>query len=150
MKVNWIISRQWLTRFATMIYENSIMNQFSMKIKQSNSHWLRQFFLYNFRSRLNVDFTYKKWVRKKFFVCKKNFKTCNLRFSIVFEKIEMMKNRSQFMFCVKMLQATIQKQNCKITWCDYDHVMWLKWLCIEQNNFDLSISTYIIKSFILE
>jgi hypothetical protein len=35
---------------------------------------------------------------------------------IVFEKIEMMKNRSQLMFCVKMSQAAIQKQNCnKIT-----------------------------------
>jgi hypothetical protein len=24
-----------------------------------------------------------------------------------------------------------------------NHVMWLRWLCIERNNFDSSISTYI-------
>jgi hypothetical protein len=86
----------------------------------------RHFFLYNLRSLLNVDFVYKRWVRKKFFVCKKIFKKCNLRFSIAFEEVEMMKNRSQFIFYVKMSQAAIQKQNCdRISWCDYNHVMWL-------------------------
>jgi hypothetical protein len=40
-------------------------------------------------------------------------------------------------------QTAIQKQNCEITWCDYSHVMWLRWLCIERNNFDSNISTYI-------
>ncbi len=29
-------------------------------------------------------------------------------------------------------QAAIQKQNCvKITWCDYDHVTWQKWLDVK-------------------
>ncbi len=133
-----------------MICESSIMNQCSMRIKRSNSHRSHHFFLYNFRSLLNVEFACKKWVRKKFFVCKKIFKKCNLRFSIAFEEVKMMKNRSQFMFCVRVSQAAIQKQNCEITWCDYDHVMWLEWLCIERDNFDSRISTYIVKSLILE
>jgi hypothetical protein len=42
-----------------------------------------------------------------------------------------------------MSQAAIQKQDCGITWCDYSHVMWLRWLCIERDNFDPNISTYI-------
>ncbi len=79
-------------------------------------------------------------LKRKTFVCKKNFKKCNLRISIAFERIEMMKNRSQLMFCVRMSQAAIQKQNYdKITWCDYNHVMWSRWLCIERINFDSSI-----------
>jgi hypothetical protein len=40
-------------------------------------------------------------------------------------------------------QAAVQKQDCGITWYDYSHVMWLRWLCIERNNFDSSTSTYI-------
>jgi hypothetical protein len=44
---------------------------------------------------------------------------------------------------VRLSQAAVQKQDCGITWCDYSHVMWLRWLCIERNNFDSSISTYI-------
>jgi hypothetical protein len=40
-------------------------------------------------------------------------------------------------------QAAIQKQDCGITWCDYSHVMWLRWLCTERDNFDSGISTYI-------
>jgi hypothetical protein len=48
--------------------------------------------------------------------------------------------------CTKKIvlsQAAIQKQDCGITWCDYSHVMWLRWLCTERDNFDSSISTYI-------
>ncbi len=47
------------------------------------------------------------------------------------------------LFDEQSLSQTVQKQNCEITWCDYSHVIWLRWLCIERNNFDLSISTYI-------
>jgi hypothetical protein len=137
-------------RFATMIYESSIMNQFSMRVKRSSSHRSHHLFLYNSRSSLSVDFACKRWVRKKFFVCKKNFKKCNLRLSIAFERVEMMKNRSQLMFCVRVSQAAIQKQRCKITWCNYAHVTWLEWLCIERDNFNSSISTYIVESLILE
>jgi hypothetical protein len=111
--------------------------------------WSHHFFLYNFRSLLSADFEYKRWVRKKIFVCKRFFKKCNLRFSIAFEEVEMMKNRSQFMFCVKMSQAAIQKQNCEIIWCDYNHVMWLKWLCIERDNFEFEHFNIYRKSFIL-
>jgi hypothetical protein len=32
------------------------------------------------------------------------------------------------MFCIKVSQAAIQKQNCdKITWCNYNHVIRLRW-----------------------
>jgi hypothetical protein len=105
--------------------------------------WSHHLSLYNFRSLLSADFAYKRWVRKKIFVCKKFFKKCNLRFSIAFERVEMMKNRSQLMFCVRVSQAAIQKQNSGITWCDYSHVIWLRWLCIGRDNFDSGISTYI-------
>jgi hypothetical protein len=40
-------------------------------------------------------------------------------------------------------QAAIQKQDFGITWRVYSHVMWLRWLCTERDNFDPSISTYI-------
>ncbi len=59
--------------------------------------------------------------KEKILFVKNIFKKCNLRISIVFKKVKMMKNRSQFMFCVKVSQATIQKQNRDtITWCGYN------------------------------
>jgi hypothetical protein len=50
---------------------------------------------------------------------------------------------NSMMLVIRVSQAAIQKQDCGITWCDYSHVMWLRWLCIERDNFDSSISTYI-------
>ncbi len=47
-------------------------------------------------------------------------------------------------------QAAIQKQDCGITWCDYSHVMWLRWLCIERNNSDSSIFNIYRELLILE
>jgi hypothetical protein len=53
--------------FATVIYENQIMNQiFQWKLDQIRI-WSHHLFLYNSRSLLNVEFAYKKWVRKKNF-----------------------------------------------------------------------------------
>jgi hypothetical protein len=117
------ISRQW---FVTIL----------IKIK-SSSHLIIHIFLYNFRLLMNVIFAYTQWVKNFFLICKKNFKKCNLRLSIVFEKVEMMKNRSQLMFCVKMSQTTIQKQNCdKITWCDQNN-------CVLSEIISTRTSTYI-------
>jgi hypothetical protein len=49
-----------------------------------------------------------------------------------------------------MSQAAIQKQDCGITWCDYSHVMWLRWLCTERNNFDSNILNIYRGLFILK
>ncbi len=49
-----------------------------------------------------------------------------------------------------LLQAAIQKQNCGITWCGYDHVMWLRWLCTERDNFDSSTQHIYKELFILD
>jgi hypothetical protein len=49
----------------------------------------------------------------------------------------------------KLSQAAIQKQNCGITWCDYSHVMWLRWLCTERDNFELEHLNIYRKSLIL-
>ncbi len=52
---------------ATVICESQIMNRlFQWKLNQVRI-WSHHFFLYNFRSLLNVDFEYKRWVRKKNF-----------------------------------------------------------------------------------
>ncbi len=47
-------------------------------------------------------------------------------------------------------QAAIQKQDCGITWCGYSHVMWLRWLCIERDNFEFEHLNIYRESFILE
>jgi hypothetical protein len=53
--------------------------------------------------------------KKENFRLQENFQKVQSELSIVFERVELMKNRSQLMFCVRVSQAAIQKQNCGIT-----------------------------------
>jgi hypothetical protein len=90
---------------------------FNWNVNQAISHWFNQFFSEKTSSRV-------KLIRVKL--------NDNSYFDLVFSIND----------CF-ISQAAVQKQDCGITWCDYSRVMWLKWLCIERNNFDSSISTYI-------
>jgi hypothetical protein len=46
-------------------------------------------------------------------------------------------------------QTAIQRQDYdRITWCGYNHVMWLRWLCIKRDNFD-SNTQYIYKESLI-
>jgi hypothetical protein len=55
-------------------------------------------------------------------------------------KKQAFESNSIIKFSTKMSQAAIKKQGCgRITWCGYSHVMWLRWLCTERDNSDLSI-----------
>jgi hypothetical protein len=98
--------------------------------------WSHHFFLYNFRSLLSVDFAYKRWIRKKFFVYKKFFKKCNLRFFDRFwESWDDEKSLATHVLCESIASSDTEAEL-------RNHVMWLRWLCIERNNFDSSISIY--------
>jgi hypothetical protein len=72
-----------------------------------------------------------------------SYKTMYVIIAVNDWKIEQMNIKILFLYDKILSQAAVQKQDCEITWCDYSHVMWLRWLCIERNNFDSSISTYI-------
>jgi hypothetical protein len=88
-------------------------------------------FLYNFRSLLNVDFAYKRWVRRKIFVCKRIFKKCNLSFFDRFwESWDDEKSFAIHVLCESVASSDTEAE------LRLSHVMWLRWLCIGRNNSD--------------
>jgi hypothetical protein len=96
---------------------------------------------------------WKKLALKSFFVVLVNYEKNHiyrmLRFNEIIYRVSFVisikkKRKKLFLFIsetsikrsiiesIILSQAAIQKQNCvKITWCDYDHVTWQKWLDVK-------------------
>ncbi len=71
-----------------------------------------------------------------------SFIVCAIIFHVSIKIVTRSRRRMFYSLRLNLLsQAAIQKQNCGITWCDYSHVMWLRWLCTERDNFDSDILT---------
>jgi hypothetical protein len=52
--------------------------------------------------------------KEKFSFVRKFSKSAIWEFSVALRGVEMMKNRPQLMFCVRVSQAAIQKQGCGV------------------------------------
>jgi hypothetical protein len=120
------------------------VNRFQWELNNQVCIKSHHLFLYNFRSLMSIVFACTEWVRKKIFVCKRNFKKVQFEsFDRFWESWDDEKSFSIQVLCESVASSGTEaglRQN---------HVIRLRWLCTERSNFDPS-TQYIRESLILD